>query len=120
MARCGAVDQRRAAATCLLVFCLAVSAILHFASQTYPDIGRGEVSEQPGISAQATEPALVVGNKIENPFSPDLTPAVFGRLNFLRFLGGNGGLRRFANDLLLRSSVESASEIRGPPHSNSC
>jgi hypothetical protein len=107
---------RRAAAICLLVFCLSVSAILHSASQAYPDVSSPQLP-QPGISAPSAEFALVLANKIENPSAPELTPAVFGHLNFLRLFGGNGSLRHLPDDHFRPSSVESAIEIRGPPHS---
>ena len=110
---------RRAAAICLLVFCLSVSAILHFSSLTYPDVVRDH-APQPKVSAPDSELALVLANKIENPSGPELTPAVFSRLVFLRVFGVNGGLLRLANDRLSPASVESAIEIRGPPHSVLC
>jgi hypothetical protein len=106
---------RRAAAICLLVFCLSVSAVLHFASHIFPDVAGGQVP-QPGISAPDSELALVLANKIENPSISELTPAVFGRLNFLRLFGENGGPLGLASDCRLPNSVESAIEIRGPPH----
>lgn len=105
---------RRSATICLLVFCLPVGAILHFASQVYPDAADGQVS-QPEISAPEAGPALALGNKIETPSGPELTPAVLSRLNFLLLLSENGELCRLTDDRFRSGPVASAIEIRGPP-----
>jgi hypothetical protein len=101
----------------LLAFCLAVSAILHFASQSYPRHSEAP-GQLPGISAPDAAAALVVGNKIENPFSAELQTAAFSRVDCLRIFGGDCGLLPSTNGKTLPSSVASAIEIRGPPQSS--
>ena len=114
MSRPTVMNGRRTAAACLLVLCLAVSAILHFATQTYRrDFGGQGIPV--GISAPDAALALVLANKIENPSSPELQPAVFVHLGFLRLFNGACARCRAANELVVPYTVAFAIEIRGPP-----
>ena len=111
------MNRRRAAATCLLVFCLAVSAIASLAS---PSFSVDDTATQPplGLSAPDAALACILGAARDSTSSPELQPAITGLRKSLRVFVGYGGLVCGSHDRALPTLVASAEAIRGPPGAN--
>lgn len=111
------MNRRRAAATCLLVFCLAVSAISPLSSQS---LSADSTVPQPRLGLAEPDAALacILGSKTENSSSPELQPAMAGLPNRLLLFVADGGLVRGSNDGSLPTLVSFAEAIRGPPSPN--
>lgn len=114
MARCRAMDRRRAAATWLLVFCLAVSAIGPFAAPSLSAERRVPL----GVSAPAAAPVCILSDGAERSSNTDLQPAIAGPHSCLRLFAGNRGLVRSSDEGIPPNAAASAQAIRGPPSSS--
>ena len=109
------MNWRRAAAICLLVFCIAVSA---FSPTASPFLSAKSDAPQPPLGVTAVEAALVCvfGNKSENLPSSESQPAIASVANGLLLHGEDGGLLRGSLDGAPPNQTAAAADIRGPPH----